>query len=545
MEERKMYYVEGLGMAAGDGRQQEGSGAEIADGKQQKNSNMQVVDGRQQEGEIIVDGLAVGEAVKVREIWERFLSAYRESGQEQEEFIWLERQLKKELPEKPQKEIHKMKEEIVASIREYDTDLQDMAKQMESGRTKERWFADRLEGAAKGVAVNKYGDYLNQINAAMEDANVQMMRTVMRMDGGVKECINLDGFIAEQHQVNSFNAKAALQKSELYAEIPKRGEAYGKNSFDVVIRNKNETDKIVHQYQFKFGKDAKSTIELFQRGNYNNQRMVVPADQVEEVQKAFPNKTVTASIGGTDKAGITADPLTKEAVKQMQAEAQETGVIPRTDWNVYSTRELAINLGKQAGVAGMQAALFTTGISLASQALSGEEIDGGEVVEAALRTGADTGVKAAAGGALTVASEKGILSILPKSMAPGTITKIACVAVENVKILWKVAKGDLTMSEGLEHMGRTSTAMISGLACAGAGAGIGAAALGWIPIVGPIVGGLIGGIVGYTAGSAVGEKVFNGAKKVAEKGREIVKGAWEGAKEFGGRILDGICSLFW
>ena len=167
------------------------------------------------------------------------------------------------------------------------------------------------------------------------------------------------------------------------------------------------------------------------------------------------------------------------------------------------------------------------------------------MVEAAWRTGADTGVKAAAGGALTVASEKGILSILPKSMAPGTITKIACVAVENVKILWKVAKGDLTMSEGLEHMGRTSTAMISGLACAGAGAGIGAAALGWIPIVGPIAGGLIGGIVGYTAGSAVGEKVFNGAKKVAEKGKEIVKRAWEGAKEFVGGILDGICSLFW
>ena len=162
-----------------------------------------------------------------------------------------------------------------------------------------------------------------------------------------------------------------------------------------------------------------------------------------------------------------------------------------------------------------------------------------------MRTGADTGVKAAAGGALTVASEKGILSILPKSMAPGTITKIACVAVENVKILWKVTKGDLTMSEGLEHMGRTSTAMISDLACAGAGAGIGAAALGWIPIVGPIAGGLIGGIVGYTAGSAVGEKVFNGAKKVAEKGKEIVKRAWEGAKEFVGGILDGICSLFW
>ncbi|TGY96221.1 hypothetical protein E5329_11310 [Petralouisia muris] len=531
MEERKTYC-------------EEESGQSVA-GRLKDSSDVKTVVGELEESGIAVDGLTVKEAAKVREIWERFLTAYKESGQEQEEFAWLECQLKKELPEKSQEEARKMKEEIVTSIREYDADLQDMTRQMENGRTKERWFADRMEEAAKGVAVNKYGDYLNQINAAMEKANTQMMRTVRRMDGGIKECINLDGFIAEQHQVNSFNVKATLQKSELYAEIPKQGEAYGKNAFDVVIRKKNEAEKIVHQYQFKFGKDARSTIELFKRGNYNNQRMVVPADQVEEVQRAFPNKSVTAYIGGTDEVGITADPLTKETVKQMQAEAQESGVIPRTDWNVYNTRELAINLGKQAGVAGMQAALLTTGISLAGQVFNGEEIDGNEVVEAALRTGADTGVKAAAGGALTVASEKGVFSILPKPMAPGTITKIACVAVKNVKILWKVAKGDLTMSEGLEHMGRTSTAMVSGLACAGAGAGIGAAALGWIPIVGPIAGGLIGGIVGYTAGSAVGEKVFNGAKKIAEKGGEVVKRAWEGIKELGGSIVDGIRSLFW
>ena len=101
------------------------------------------------------------------------------------------------------------------------------------------------------------------------------------------------------------------------------------------------------------------------------------------------------------------------------------------------------------------------------------------------------------------------------------------------------------MSEGLEHMGRTSTAMVSGLACAGVGAGIGAAALGWIPIVGPIVGGVIGGIVGYTAGSKVGETVFNGVKKVAEKGKEIVKSAWEGVKAIGSGIMEGIRSLFW
>lgn len=492
--------------------------------------------------EITVDGLGVQEAEKVREIWNRFLSAYKESGEEQEEFAWLEEQLGKELPEKPKEEIQGMKEEIVRSVREYDADLQELTKQVENGRTKERWLSDRLEDAAKGVAVNEYGDYLNKINEVMKEANDQMEIRVMRMDGGVKECLNLDGFIAEQYHVNNFNAKAALQKSEFRAKIPKEGEAFGKNSFDVVIENKEGR---VHQYQFKFGKDAKSTIELFKRGNYNNQRMVVPTNQVEEVQKAFPNKSVTDHIGGTDKVDIASDPITKEDVKRLQTEVQETGLIPRTDWNVYNTKELAINLGKQAGAAGAQAAFMAVGIGLAAKAFKGEEVSGDEVVAAALQTGADAGVKAAAGGALTVASEKGFLAVLPKPIAPGTITKIACVAVENVKILWKVAKGELTMSEGLEHMGRTSTAMVSGLACAGVGAGIGAAALGWIPVVGPIVGGVIGGIVGYTAGSKVGEAVFNGVKKVAEKGKEIVRSAWEGVKAIGSGIVDGIRSLFW
>ena len=494
--------------------------------------------------EITVDGLGVQEAEKVREIWNRFLSAYKESGEEQEEFAWLEEQLGKELPEKPKEEIQGMKEEIVRSVREYDADLQDLTKQVENGRTKERWLSDRLEDAAKGVAVNEYGDYLNKINETMEQANAQMMRTVMRMDGGVKECLNLDGFIAEQYHVNNFNARAALQKSEFRAKIPKEGEAFGKNSFDVVIYN-IRTGQIVHQYQFKFGQDAQSTIGLFKHGNYNNARFMVSKGQVEEVQKAFPNKSVTDYIGGTDKVDISSDPITKEEVKRLQTEVQETGVIPRTDWNVYNTKELAINLGKQAGAAGAQAAFMAVGIGLAAKAFKGEEVSGDEVVAAALQTGADAGVKAAAGGALTVASEKGFLAVLPKPIAPGTITKIACVAVENVKILWKVAKGELTMSEGLEHMGRTSTAMVSGLACAGVGAGIGAAALGWIPIVGPIVGGVIGGIVGYTAGSKVGETVFNGVKKVAEKGKEIVKSAWEGVKAIGSGIMEGIRSLFW
>lgn len=494
-------------------------------------------------GNLSVEGLTEEETRQVKEIFQRFVKAYEESGKDEEQFVWLERQLKEELPKKSEEEIREMKEDIVDSIREYDSDLADLNEKAEKGMSKERWFADRLEEGAKGVAVNDYGNYLDNINHTMEMANQQMLNKVLRADGGVKECMNLDGFIAEQHQVNSFNAEAALRKSDFYAEIPKEGQAFGKNSFDVVIKSRKDQG-IIHQYQFKFGKDAKATEQLLKAGNYNNQRFVVPSEQVEEVQAAFPGKTVTDHIGGTDKVDISSKPLTKEEVKRLQIEAQETGKIPRTDWNIYNTRDLALNLGKQAGMAGVQAALVTTGIDLAARAIQGEEIEGSEVVATAIRAGADTGVKAAAGGALTVASQKGVLSVLPPGTPAGTIAKIACVGIENIKIMWKVMKGELTLSEAMEHMGRTTTSMVAGMTCAGVGAGIGAAALSFIPIVGPIAGGLIGGIAGYAAGSKVGETVFNGAKKIAQKGKELIGRAVEGIKNIGSSIMSGIRSLW-
>ena len=517
---------------------------EVKKEETQSVSNEQKNEEEENKGGVSLEGLTEKEAREVKEILKRFLKAYQESGGEQERFEWLEKQLGIELPEKTTEEIREIKEEIVVSVREYDMDLRAMTREIENGRTKERWFADRIEEAAKGVAVNDYGNYLNQINQTMETANQQMLARILRQDGGINECVNLDGFIAEQYHVNNFNAKAALQKSNFRAEVcvPKQGEVYKRNSIDVRIWD-TKAEKIIHQYQFKFGKDVQATKTLLADGDYHSQRYLVPAEQVQELKEAFPTKTVTDRLGGTNQVDIASDPLSKADVKKMQEEWQEKEILPRTDWNVYNTRELAINLGKQAGTAGMQAALITTGFSLAGRAMSGEEIEGSEVVETALVTGADAGVKAAAGGALTVASQNGVIPFLSK-MSPGAITKIACVGIENVKILWKVVKGEMTFSEALEHMGRTSTAMYAGLSCGAAGAAVGAVALSFIPIVGPVVGGLVGGMVGYAAGSKVGEAVFNGVKKVAEKGKELVERAWEGVKNIGASIVDGICSFF-
>ena len=176
----------------------------------------------------------------------------------------------------------------------------------------------------------------------------------------------------------------------------------------------------------------------------------------------------------------------------------------------------------------LQATAITTGFSLAAQAIEGDDIDVEKTVGLALKTGTDAGVKAVAAGALKVASEKGIIRLIPAGTAIGTIANIACVSIENIKILSKVATGELTMDQAMDQMGRTSISMVYSLGWGDAGTG--AAAPSWIPIVGPIVGGLVGGIVGGMAGSKFGETVYNGLRAVGKGLANACRSGWNKIK---------------
>lgn len=495
--------------------------------------------------ELQVEGLSEEEAKEVGKIIRRFTESYLHKEDSISDKLWLKDKFKEELPNLSDEEADKLSEDTINTITEFDTNLKSINDSCENGISKEAWFQKKVEEASIGMSINDYGNYLNRIDTAITNGNAQMIRTVTTQAGEISKCVNLDGFIAEQAHVNEFNIKASLEKSNFRAEVcvPEQGQTYGLNSFDTVIKDIN-TGKIVHQYQFKFGKDAKATIRLLKDGNYNNQRFVVPAEQVEEVRKAFPGKSVEAFIGGTNKVNIKSQGLTKQQVKELQLDTQNKTVIPTKEWNNYNTKELAMNLGKNAGIVGLQSAAITTGFSLATKVISGEQIEGSEVIETALYSGADAGIKAAAAGAIKVSSEKGIINIIPKETPAGVIANIACVGIENAKILAKVATGELSMTEALDKMGRTTTSMAYGLGWGATGSAIGATAFSWIPIAGPIVGGLTGGMIGYMAGSKFGSTVYSGAKKVANTAKSAAKSAWNGIKSVGRSIVSGIKSLF-
>lgn len=494
---------------------------------------------------IETEGITVEEVKEVKEIEERFIQAYREREETDTEGRWLFSQIKRELPEKTDTEINSVMEEIMLSVREYDDNLRDLNNACGGGKTPERWFADKMSDAAKGMSVAEFGNYLDGIDKALSNSNAQMAGTVTTKAGNISRCKNLDGFIAEQNAVNTFNSKAKLSGSKYYAEVkaPGQGEVYGKNSFDTVIVD-SSTGKIVHQYQYKFGKDAKATIAMLKKGNYNNQRIVVPAEQVEEVRKAFPGKSVDAFMGGTDKVNVSSDALTKEQAKQMQESVQENGDIPMHDWNAFNTRQLALNLGRQAGAAGLEAAAITTGFMLVEKAVKGEEIVADKVVETALTSGADAGVKAATAGAVYVSVQKGIITVIPKATPARQITNIVSVGIENVKIFAKVAKGEMTAAEGADNIARTTIAMAYGLRWTAKGIAVGEVAFSWLPVIGPVVGGIAGGLVGYMAGSGFGKLVYGGAKKIGGAIKSAASKAWNGIKSGAGKIASAAGRLF-
>lgn len=510
--------------------------------------------------EIELDGFGDNEARQFQPIISRFMTAYSTKGKEIPVTEWLFRQLSEELPEKNDVEIQDMVKDIIDTVDTFNHNMSSLNEACDRGKTKEQWFSETMKDAASGISLNQYGNYLAGIDEAISTANEAMYHTISTQGGAVSQNHNLDGFIAEQHHVNTFNRDAALKNSNLRAVRLDRpeGGTFGKNSVDVEIYRK-DTGKVLRRYQVKYYKNAEGSVKAMDPKRYGNQQGIIPKGQkttferAQEAGKGYlpkgSKKTINEYIGDADKGSPSSDPLSKKQAEHYRDASQKSGRTPdKMSWNQYNTQELALHLGKQAAFAGMSAAAISTGFDLAYKIMDGEEVKGKEVIREALKTGADTEIKAAAAGALKVGVEKGLVPMLSKT---SPVTAIACVAIENIKTLGRFAKGELSATQTLDYMGRSSVAMVAGMGCAAEGAAIGAAALAIIPVIGPVIGGFIGGVVGYIAGSQVGQAVYKGAKKIAKTAVSAVKAVGgaicRGAKAVGGAICRGfkaIASLF-
>lgn len=495
------------------------------------------------------------EARQLKPILQDFVKAYVQNSRKDVQ-QWLPQKIHEYMPEKSAQDAEQLAKEITTAIKVAEDSKASLAEAKKAGQTRESWLSKQVLDATSGMSQEMAVQYLAELDTALAQSNEAMYRTVTTNAGTVNQNPHLDGFIAERYHVETFNLNAKAKGSQYRAEVlePAPGEGYGKNSVDIVI--KDGSGKIVKRYQSKYCKDAAATEEAFKNGDYRGQQKLVPKGQETEI----PSKTTT-KIEAPD--GTSSESLTKGEAKDLQERTQD-GEIPEYDWNNFSTQDLAAQVGKQAGFAAMQGAAIGVGFDIAHKLWNGEEIKAEDEIITALETGADFGVKSAVGSALKIGAEKGILKFIPKGTPAAVLANVAFVGVENVKVLSKVATGDLTPREGVEKMADVTSSAVGGLMAMGSGAAIGTkagvvlgATLGTFfggPAgaviggkVGAVVGGFVGGSLGYIAGSAAGKAVCGAAKKVVSVAVNVVKTVGktviEGVKKVGKRLAKGLGNL--
>ena len=409
--------------------------------------------------------------------------------------------------------------EIVAAVERADADKASLYAHLDAGRSKASWLAGTIERGAAAAGTRAVGDYAAKIDEALKNANAEMLETVSTQGGtGINLNPNLDGFIAERHHVDTFNLDAAAKNSPLRAKVlkPEPGKPFGKNSLDIGIYD-GKDPRPKRRYQAKYGKDAKATERLFKEGDNRGQRKIVATEQKSDLP---------GSTDAIEMDGVRSEPLSKDRAKAMREQVQRDGEVRKCGWNDVNRIEVAKSIGKQAAQTAALAVAFQGARVLARRVLnflSGKENpspseDLREFFESSIQSGGHVGVQAAVSGALVVAARSGLIRGL-QATPPGRIAGFVHVAMENARVLFKFARGELNGEEALDAMGNGTCAAVGGLVGAVKGAALGAA-------LGP-VGAFVGGVVGGMAGSKIGEAVYEGGKAIAKTAAKVVRSVCE------------------
>lgn len=485
---------------------------------------------------------------KARETVFSFVQSYSHKPKETPEAVWLDDEFAKYPTIWTDADERKNTALIVVErVRRFEEEKKKLAEYRERGLSRESYLKSAIERSAKAHGVSNVGSYAAEIDHALDQANNDNIDLMYRRDGGINQSWHLDGFIAEQHHAESFNIEAAAQGSPYRAEVlkPAPGQTYSKNSVDIVIRDGN--GKIVKRYQSKYGTDAESTKELFEKGDYRGQRKLVPEGQGKDI------KNSTEVI---EHEGVKSKPLSKEDAKERQRKIQEEQEAKQYEWNDVNSKAIAKNIGQKAGVAAMLAVGFQGARvlgrriwnSMTGQANSSIEEDAAEFAESALKSGASAGLTVAATGGLIVACKSGWLGAVLKRTPAGQIANAVCIGIENVKVLADFASGKITGEEALDRAGDATCSLVGSLALGVEGATLGASIGSALGPVGTFVGGIAGGLVGGIAGSTVGRAVWEGGKAIAKTVANSVKSAasslWEGTKSVASSVGNFIGSVF-
>ncbi len=483
--------------------------------------------------------MAIENFRKTRNIVVEFIKEYKNKPEGESNVDWLNRQFAS-YPELWSSEEERRKDagEIVNAIDKFEKDKKELDDHLKNGHSIEKYVASKLEQGAEITGVVSVGQYAQGIDKALSRANEAMLKRITTRTGIINNGPQLKGFIMETDHVNTFNIDAAAKESRAHAIT---NESYNKNSVDIVVRN---TDGTHQRYQAKCGTDVDHSNQAFQHGDYRGQRKLVTKGQTGEV----PNSTDHLE----SKDGVRSTARTNEEYVQRQKEIQSKRnpdeVDPGYEWKGVNKVAIAKSIGKKAAWAGVLAVGFQGARIIGRRFwnfLTGKqnqsvEKDLQEFATSAISSGASAGLTVAATGGLTVAVKNGWLGTALKNTPAGWIANAACIGIENIKVLWKLGKGEINGEQALDMAARTSTSLLGGLMLGAKGTAVGAAIGTVFGPIGSFVGGCVGGCIGGIAGSTIGEAVYEGAKKACSSLKNAVCSVAKGI----GNFVKGALSIF-
>ncbi len=420
---------------------------------------------------------------------------------------------------------------VITTVQKNNDEKADLYAHLDKGKSRESWLAKKIEQGASSAGVVDVGKYAQSIDSALEDAN-RVMRDTLFNKGEelVSNARQLHGFIAEADLANQFNLNATTSGSTLKAEVPSSNKL---DSHDIQI--KDATGNVLENIQVKLYKPDKeglnSLIQNFKDHNYDkNTTIIVTKEHVAPLREKFPDLKIDSQYE-LDGVKMEMDEYKKHIESKNQAQQLEAE-IKQYDWNDANRMVIAKEIGKKALIGAAFCAGFQGARILGRRAwnsLTGKENrsaneDMQDFFESSVKSTANVGIQVAVSGALVVAIKNNWLKVLQDTPA-GKIANIAYTAMENVKCLYKCAKGEMTATEALNAMGNTTCTAVGGIVGATEGAV-------WGLAFGGPVGAFVGGVVGGIAGSAISDGVYKGGKAIVKAAAKVkvIESAYEGTK---------------
>ena len=468
--------------------------------------------------------------VKTRSVVKEFIQEYKRKSADESNVAWLNRQFAK-YPELWPDAVSREKDaaEIVESVERYQQNKAELDEHLSQGGSHEKYIISKIEASAAAVGALNVGEYAGKIDAAISQANEAMAERVFTKAGTIDMNPQLKGNIMETDHVATFNIDAATKESAAVAEVKV---SYERNSVDIGVKT---ADGSHQRYQAKCSKTPEQAEQAFQNGEYIGQRKLVTKGQTDDVRN---------STDHLEADGVRSEARTNEEYEKMQEKAQKEGQIPEYDWNNASKVAIAKSIGKKAAWAGVMAVGFQAARILGRRTwnwITGKENpsaeeDLKEFVTSSIQSAGGAGVAVAVTGGVTVAVKSGWVGKALRGTPVGTIANAVCIGIENVKILYKLGKGEITGTEALDQAGNATCSLLGGMAGGAKGAAIGASLGAALGPVGAAIGGVAGAVVGGIAGSTVGEMIYSGAKVA-------VKAVGSAIASVGSAIGNGIKSI--